>query len=98
MAGLALTANGDSDWIPLMRGRNYRIDVTAATWGGSTSVKLKTASESGLPIVIKDSDGTTDLAFTANGGTVIAGPGRVLALVASVAGSSGLNIVVEPTD
>ena len=97
MAGVAVTANGNSEWVAMPQNRNYRVTVEATTWGGSTAVKLEHASESGLPLIAKTQDDSADWEATANDGRVIAGPGRVRAVVANYSGTEGMILRAEPT-
>ena len=98
MAGVTITTDGNSDWVSMKRGVDYRVDVTASTWGGSTAVGLETATESGLPITVKKpDDSAAAFSATENDGLTIRGPGRVRAVTTSYSGSADLQIVVEPS-
>lgn len=98
MAGLSITADGNSEWLPMHQPGSYRVTIEATTWGGSTAVKLEHASESGLPIRVKTVDDSAEWEVSANEGRVVAGPGRVRAVVANYSGSEGMLLRVEPTD
>jgi hypothetical protein len=97
MAGITITANGNSEWIAMPQNRNYRVTAEATTWGESTLVKLEHASESGLPIRAKTLDDSAEWSTGENEGRVISGPGRVRAVVSDYSGSAGLILRVEPT-
>jgi hypothetical protein len=96
MAGIAVVADGASDWVELRRPCSYRIDLTATAWGGSTSAKFETATANGGTSVVKNPNALDD-DYTVNENSVIVvqGPGKIRVNITSYSGSSGMLLEVN---